>query len=258
MRRPRSRPVLGIVCCTRTVGVEPAQAVMSRYVEAAMRHADAAALLIPALPDLMQATEIVDRLDGVLLTGSVSNVEPARYGQAGVADAEGPYDLARDAMTAALIDAMTRLGRPVFGVCRGFQELNVAFGGTLRRDMGRSDDLLRHHAPASASFDEQFGHEHPVLLEPGGILRAAHAGPELRVNSVHYQGVDRLGEGLRVEARAPDGVVEAVSADVGGATVLAVQWHPEWRTDDNPDSQIFFHLLGRALRGELLKGQATP
>lgn len=249
-----TRPVLGVVCCTRIVGVEPAQAVMSRYVEAAMRYADAAALLIPALPDLMQAREVVGRLDGLLLTGSPSNVEPARYGQAGVADAEGPYDPARDTMTAALIEAMTGNGRPVFGVCRGFQEINVAFGGTLRRDMGRSDELLRHHATVDASFDEQFDHAHPVTLQPGGTLLAAYGRPELQVNSVHYQGVDRLGNGLAVEARAPDGVIEAVSADVGGAPVLAVQWHPEWRTDDNPDSQIFFHLLGRALRGEPLKG----
>jgi putative glutamine amidotransferase len=246
------RPVLGVVCCTRRMGTEFAQAVINRYVVAAMRHADAAALLVPALPELMRADEVVGRLDGLLLTGSPSNVEPGRYGEAGAADAEGPYDQARDAMTAALVEAMLARGRPVFGVCRGLQELNVAFGGSLRRDTSRADDLLRHHAPDDVGFDAMFDHRHPVDLTPGGALHAAFGRDRLVVNSVHFQGIGRLGEGLHVEARAPDGVIEAVSATVNHAPVLAVQWHPEWDADSNLDSQIFFHILGRALRGEAL------
>ncbi len=246
----KARPVLGIVCCTRQVGTEPAQAVINRYAEAAMRYADAAALLVPALPALMRADEVVGRLDGILLTGSPSNVEPARYGHDGAADAEGPYDAARDAMTAALVEAMLQLQRPVFGVCRGFQELNVAFGGTLRRDLGRT--ALPHHSPDGVAFDAMFDHRHPVQLAGDGMLAAAFHRDVLTVNSVHYQGIDRLGDGLKVEARAPDGIVEAVSSSNRGAPVLAVQWHPEWQTDANPDSQTFFRLLGRALRGEPL------
>lgn len=248
------RPVLGIVCCTRTVGVEPAQAAMNRYVTAAMRYADAAVLLIPALPDLMRASEIVARLDGVLLTGSPSNVDAARYGEGDAADVEGPFDRARDAMTADLIAATTSAGKPVFGVCRGFQEIVVAFGGTLRRDTSRGPDLLAHHAPDDVDFDAMFAHEHAVSLTPGGILHGAYGRPALQVNSVHYQGAGRLGDGLAVEAVAPDGLVEAVSREGSGAPVLAVQWHPEWHTGDNPDSRIFFDLLGRALRGEPLRG----
>jgi putative glutamine amidotransferase len=244
------RPVLGVICCTRTVGVEPAQAVMNRYVAAAMTYGDVAALLIPALPELMTAREVAPRLDGLLLTGSPSNVAPDRYGQGDAPDAEGPFDFGRDAMTAGLIEAMLELGRPVFGVCRGLQELNVAFGGALRRDMGKSPDLIAHHAPDDVSFDGMFAHEHEVSLTQGGILQRGLAKARLTVNSVHYQGVDRLGEGLRLEATAPDGVVEAFSAEVNGAPVLAVQWHPEWRTADNPDSQAYFRLMGRALRGE--------
>jgi putative glutamine amidotransferase len=245
-----SRPVLGVICCTRTVGVEPAQAVMNRYVAAAMAYGDAAALLIPSMPELMRAAEVAPRLDGLLLTGSPSNVAPERYGQGDAADAEGPFDLGRDAMTAALIEAMIGLGRPVFGICRGFQEINVAFGGQLRRDMSRNDELLAHHAPDEVGFDDMFGHEHEVSLTPGGVLHRGLGRDRLRVNSVHYQGVGTLGDGLQIEARAPDGVIEAVSARVNGAAVVAVQWHPEWRTCDNPDSQAFFRLLGRALRGE--------
>jgi len=247
---PEPRPVLGIVCCTRTVGVEPAQAVMNRYVTAAMSYADAAALLVPALPGLMTPAEIAPRLDGILLTGSPSNVAPERYGQED--EAAGPFDPDRDAMTAGLIAAMIDLGKPVFGVCRGLQELNVAFGGALRRDTSDNPALLAHHAASDCHFDAMFDHVHHVTLTPGGVLARAFGRDRLRVNSVHYQGVSRLGEGLTVEAVAPDGLIEAVSANVRGAPVVGVQWHPEWETDDNPDSQSFFRLLGRALRGEAI------
>jgi putative glutamine amidotransferase len=246
-----ARPVLGISCCTRRMGTEFAQVVINRYVAAAMRWGDVAALLVPALPELMKASEVAPRLDGLLLTGSPSNVEPSVYGEAGATDAEGPYDPARDTMTGDLISAMLDLGRPVLGVCRGFQEINVAFGGTLRRDTSRSPGLLAHHASETATFDEMFAHEHEVALTPGGMLSRELGRDRLRVNSVHFQGVGCLGAGLTVEARAPDGLVEAVSARVNRAPVLAVQWHPEWRTAENPDSQAFFRLLGLALRGEL-------
>jgi len=245
-----ARPVAGIVCCTRTVGVEPAQAVMNRYVVEALKNADCAGLLVPALPDLMSASEVAGRLDGLMLTGSPSNVDPARYGE----DAEGvgPFDPDRDAMTLDLIKAMADLGKPVFGICRGFQEINVAFGGALRRDMAQSPDLIAHHAPDKVGFNEMFDHTHKVDLVPGGILARAFGTDTATVNSVHYQGVDRLGKGLTVEARAPDGVIEAVSADLAGAPLLAVQWHPEWRTGANPQSVTFFNLFGRALRREPL------
>ncbi len=246
-----ARPVLGVVACTRAIDDEPAQLVKTRYAAAAMAWGNVAALLVPSLPELMSAAEVAPRLDGLLLTGSPSNVAPDRYGEAGAPDAEGPFDPGRDAMTADLIRAMLDLGRPVFGVCRGFQEINVAFGGDLRRDTSRNPELIAHHAPDGASLPQMFEHEHDVTLTEGGLLRREFGRDRLHVNSVHFQGVSRLGEGLHVEARAPDGLVEAVSARVNGAPVLAVQWHPEWRTNDNPDSQTFFRLLGRALRGEL-------
>jgi putative glutamine amidotransferase len=239
------------------MGGEFGQTVMNRYVTAAMRWGDVAALLVPALPDLMSARDVAPRLDGLLLTGSPSNIEPARYGEADASDAEGPYDADRDTMTLGLIRTMLDLGRPVLGVCRGFQEVNVAFGGALRRDTSRSTDLLAHHAPAGADVEGMFAHAHEVTLTPDGLLDRAMGRDRLTVNSVHFQGVGRLGEGLAVEAVAPDGRVEAVSAWVNRAPVLAVQWHPEWRTADNADSQAFFRLLGQALRGELAPPQRT-
>lgn len=248
-----TRPVLGVIACNRTVGVEPAQAVMERYIRSAMTHADVAALIIPSLPDLMSAAEVAPRLDAVLLTGSPSNVDPAHYQDEGGAKeiGEGPFDPGRDAIALSMIERMIDGGKPVFGICRGFQEINVALGGTLRRDTSASDELLRHHAPDGVSFAGMFDHLHPVHLSAGGMLARAFGKPELAVNSVHYQGIGKLAPGLDVEARAPDGLVEAYSARPNGAPVIAVQWHPEWDADANADSAAFFRLLGRAMRGEV-------
>jgi len=251
MQSSAHRPVLGVICCNRSIDGQAGQAVMTRYLNSALRYAEAAGLLIPALPELFHAREVAPRIDGLLLTGTPSNLDPKRYG-APAEDALGPFDPDRDEMTSELIAAMIDLGKPVFGICRGFQELNVAFGGTLRRDMAEHPDLLRHHAPDGVSFEEMFDHIHPVRLEEDGVLKRAYGRDALDIVSVHYQGVEALGAGLRVEARAPDGVIEAVSANVNGALVLAVQWHPEWKASENPQSQLFFQLLGRALRNEPL------
>ena len=242
-----ARPVLGISACTRAFAGETAQVVIDRYMVAAMRHADAAALLIPARPDLMSAAEVATRLDGLLLTGSPSNVAPGRYG---AAHGNGPFDEGRDSMSLALIEAMIARGKPIFGICRGFQEINVAFGGSLDTSLGDAERALPHHAPRGASLEATYGHHHPVNLTAGGVLARTLGATHLMVNSVHYQGVARLGEGLAVEATAPDGVIEAFSGKPEGAQLLAVQWHPEWQSDRNPASLGFFRLLGQALRGQ--------
>ena len=242
------RPVVGVIACNRMVGTESAQAVMDRYIRAAMTYADVAALIVPSLPDLMTASEVAPRLDGILLTGSPSNVRAERYGDV---EGEGPFDDARDEIALSMVDRMIQARKPVFGICRGFQEINVALGGTLRRDTSSSDDLIRHHAQEDISFDAMFSHRHPVELIKDGLLNNLYAKPVLDVNSVHYQGIGTLADGLSVEARAPDGLIEAYSARPNGALLLAVQWHPEWGTENDPDSQTYFHLLGKALRGEL-------
>ena len=162
----KDRPVLGVIACNRTVESQAAQAVMTRYLVSAIKYADAAALLVPAMPELMHAKEVAPRLDGILLTGTPSNLDPKRYGVI-VDDAPGPFDPARDEMTAHLIEAMLELGKPVFGICRGFQELNVAFGGTLRRDMAevveQSEVLVI--ANGSKPYREVGG-----MLKPGQVL----------------------------------------------------------------------------------------
>ncbi len=243
-----NRPVLGIIACNRTVGTEAAQAVMERYIRAAMTYANVAALIVPSLPDLMTAAEVAPRLDGILLTGSPSNVATARYGEK---NGDGPFDEARDEIALSMVDRMIDAQKPVFGICRGFQEINIALGGTLRRDTSTSNELIRHHAADGVSFDAMFDHRHTVSLVGGGMLAGAYTKPVLNVNSVHYQGIGKLAKGLTVEATAPDGLIEAYSARPNGTPLLAVQWHPEWDTESDPDSQTYFHLLGKALRGEL-------
>mgnify|MGYP000264643393 FL=1 len=248
------KPVVGIMACNRTVGVENAHAVMERYVRAAITYGDCHALLIPPLTDNFSSAALTARLDGLMLTGSPSNVQSSLYGSEG---GEGPFDEGRDAVSLGMIECMINLGKPVFGICRGFQEINVVLGGSLRRDVGfgaaNGANGISHHAPDGTEFHEQFENYHEVSLAAGGVLDGVYGRDHLRVNSVHYQGVDRLGEGLSVEATAPDGLIEAFSANISGSQVLGVQWHPEWQAEKHPDSQAYFHLMGQALRGMPLR-----
>jgi putative glutamine amidotransferase len=244
------KPVVGIMACNRTVGVENAHAVMERYVRAAVTYGDCHALLIPPLSDSFSSAALTARLDGLMLTGSPSNVQSSLYGSEG---GEGPFDEGRDTVSLGMIECMITLGKPVFGICRGFQEINVVLGGSLRRDVGfgaaNGANGINHHAPDGTEFQLQFEHYHDVSLSVGGILADSYGRDHLRVNSVHYQGIERLGEGLSVEAVAADGLIEAFSANIAGAQVLGVQWHPEWQAEKYPDSQAWFGLMGKALRG---------
>jgi putative glutamine amidotransferase len=239
------KPVIGVLCCNEVFD-RPIQAVASRFIEPLSRISGATVLLVPALEDVLDASALADRLDGLLLTGSRSNVAAARYG--GGQGGAGRLDEQRDAVALALADRMIGKGRPVFGICRGLQELNVLFGGTLTPDL----EPGRHHrAGPDLPFESLFAHMHDVTLAEHGLLASAIACRQLTVNSVHHQGIDRLGGGLKVEAvSSDDGLIEAFSANPCGATVLAVQWHPEWGGAACSSGQAFFGLLGDALRGD--------
>jgi putative glutamine amidotransferase len=155
-----------------------------------------------------------------------------------------------------LAERMIEAGRPVFGICRGLQELNVLFGGTLSRDLG---EFSHHRDEDGLSFAELFDHSHDVALSQGGVLAAATGARRITVNSVHRQGIDRLGGGLSVEAVATDdGLTEAFSAQPCGGDVLAVQWHPEWDAARWPESRAFFQLIGTALRRSAEEGVLPP
>lgn len=242
MTKTASRPLLGISCCIREADGEPIHRVIDRYLRAPARFSDADVVLIPAIAELTDHPSLAARLDGLLLTGSTSNMQPARYGGT---SGDGPFDPARDDTTLGLARTLIDAGKPVFGICRGFQELNVVFGGTLQK---LPPGPVEHHAPPGVSLAEMFAQSHAVELAPGGVIASGLGTTSITVNSVHFQGVDRLGPDLNIEAVAPDGLVEAFSAQVGTAQVLAVQWHPEWDAETNPQSRWFFTELAAALK----------
>jgi putative glutamine amidotransferase len=229
------------------VGAHPFHMVGEKYARAVLDAAGAAPLLIPSLADELGFDELLERLDGLLFTGSPSNVEPHRY--EGAPSAPGTlHDPARDATTLPLIRKAVRAGVPVFGICRGFQEMNVAFGGTLHQRLHEVPGHLDHRDDETQPLEVQYGPAHDVTLEPGGVLRSLAASDRIQVNSLHNQGIDRLGAELAVEARAPDGVIEAFRVRDAQRFALAVQWHPEWKVMSNPFSRALFAAFGQASR----------
>jgi putative glutamine amidotransferase len=246
-RRPdakpaRARPLVGVLCSNRTLDGRRAQAVATRFVDPLATWGGASVLLVPAVPEAVDAAHFAGMLDGLLLTGACSNVAAERYG--GSSEDER-RDEGRDEVALRLAGDMIEAGRPVFGICRGLQELNVLFGGTLAADVGAAG----HHRPGEdLDLADLFDHHHDVDIVAGGRLAAAIGDGRQRVNSVHHQGIDRLGSGLAVEARAPDGLVEAVSAAPCGGPVVGVQWHPEWDAAASPAGRAFFAMLGEAAR----------
>ncbi len=241
-------PIIGIPADRRMLGPHPFHAVGEKYIHAVAAAAGGLPLLIPVMPEPLEAEAILGAVDGILFTGSPSNVEPARYG--GEPSAPGTWhDPERDATTLALIPRAVAAGIPVLGVCRGFQEMNVAFGGTLWQNVQDVPGHLDHREDKQQPLDVQYAPAHEVQLEAGGALRRMAGGAErLRVNSLHSQGVRTLGAGLAVEARAPDGLIEAFRVAAAPAFAMAVQWHPEWRVMSDPFSQTLFAAFGAAAK----------
>jgi len=243
----RRRPVIGLPADRRMLGLHPFHAVGEKYIRAVLEAADALPLLIPSLAGALPLDEVLEVVDGLLLTGSPSNVEPQHY--AGPASSPGTlHDPERDRTTLPLIPSAIAAGVPVLGICRGFQEMNVAFGGTLHQRVHEVPGLSDHRDDERASLEEQYGPAHDVLLEPGGMLRGLAGVDRVRVNSLHAQGIERLGRGLAVEARAPDGLIEAFRVQSAPRFALAVQWHPEWQVLSNSFSRAIFAAFGAATR----------
>jgi putative glutamine amidotransferase len=218
-------PIIGIPADRRLFGNQFFHMVGEKYIEAVAAGAGAFPVLIPALGAGLDLSALLETCDGLLLTGSASNVEPHHYG--GPDSAPGTlHDPNRDATTLPLIPRAIGAGLPVLAICRGFQEMNVAYGGTLWQRV----------------------HEVPGHLEPGGTLQKIAAADALHVNSLHWQGIQRLGDGLRVEARAPDGLIEAFRVADAAGFALGLQWHPEWQFSGNPFSRALFAAFGDASR----------
>jgi putative glutamine amidotransferase len=218
-----------------------------KYLRALMDCSGAMPVIIPAMDGGVDLDQLLDRLDGVLVTGATSNVHPPRFGAKPNADHE-PYDQLRDSLTLPLIRAVLDRGMPLFCICRGFQELNVVFGGTLDTEIQSKSGNLDHRAADSDDIAVRYGPAHPIAIEPASILHSILKKSGTIVNTVHRQAIARLGSGLKVMARAPDGIIEAVTVEDTDSFVLAVQWHPEYRAKDNPDSVRLFQAFGQAMQ----------
>ena len=246
MKFDSKSPLIGIPVCVREQDGHPFHMVGEKYITGVGLGAGGLPLLIPALGDAFDHRDLVRRLDGLLVTGSPSNVAVDLYG--GPPDrADSPQDPKRDATTLPLIRAAVEDGLPLFCICRGIQELNVAFGGTLHTRVHEQPDTFDHRAPAG-DVDFRYGPRHPVDLVPDGEIARLVGSRQIEVNSLHWQAIDRLGDGLVVEGRAPDGVVEAVRVRDARSFALGVQWHPEWKVLQNPVSVALFRAFGDAAR----------
>lgn len=243
----RNRPVVGVISDRRMLGAHPFHVQGEKYLTAIAEGAGGFPVGIPALADRVDVLEILATVDGLLLTGSPSNVEPRRYG--GPPSAPGTlHDPHRDEPALRLIPAAVGAGLPVLAICRGFQEMNVAFGGTLHQAVHEAPGLADHREDKAADLDVQYGPAHEVVFTPGGLLARLTGRSCATVNSLHSQGIERLGPGLRAEATAHDGLVEAIVAADAPGFVLGLQWHPEWKVLENPVSLAIFRAFGDACR----------
>jgi putative glutamine amidotransferase len=241
----RSQPWVGLPCDRWMLGLHPIHTAGEKYVRAVVDGAGALPVLLPSLVPPLPLRELLAGLDGLLLTGATSNIEPHHYAEAGDDEKRDP---ARDASTLSLVPLAIEMRVPVLALCRGLQEVNVALGGTLHQQVHAVDGYADHREDLDAPLDVQYGPAHPVDLVTGGLLERINGGPRAEVNSLHGQGIARLGRGLAIEATAPDGLVEAVRLESEDTFLLAVQWHPEWKVRDNPFSLGIFEAFGAACR----------
>jgi putative glutamine amidotransferase len=243
MAMNRSKPLVLVPACNRVVGRHPFHVAGRKYIDA-VRLAGCIPLVVPdATPDELEA--LLDRADGLLLTGSPSNVHPSHFDEA-VHDPSLPLDPERDAWTLPLVPKALDRGLPFFAICRGAQETNVALGGSLHQAVHEIDGHMDHRDPDDEPLEVQYAPAHSVDVLPGGVLARLLQQDRIQVNSLHGQAVNRLAAGLRVEARAPDGVIEAFSKPDAPGFNLAVQWHPEWQAASNPVSMAMLSAFGAA------------
>jgi putative glutamine amidotransferase len=242
-----TQPLVAVSTDTRTFENYTWHAAPEQYLEAAVSAAGVLPVLIPSFGERLDLDALLATVDGVMVTGSKSNVHPSLYGgEAG--EANGPYDPARDATTLPLIRKAVERGVPLLAICRGIQEMNVALGGTLATEIQEREGVADHRAPAGVSQDERFAIRQKVSIRPGSCLAGIFEAGDIQVNSLHRQGVDRLGPRLDVEAVAEDGTVEAVSVRGAPAFALGVQWHPEYWAHKDDTSRRIFEAFGDAVR----------
>ncbi|WP_146587418.1 gamma-glutamyl-gamma-aminobutyrate hydrolase family protein [Puniceibacterium confluentis] len=244
-----SRPIVGIIGNQHLLNDQyPAHAGGSMNSEAVACVADCVPLLIPADPRFMSVAELLEACDGFVLTGGRPNVHPEEYGEE-VTEAHGAFDRARDAIVLPLVRACVERGQPFLGICRGFQEVNVAMGGSLYPEIRELPGRLNHRMPPDGTLEEKFALRHVVTFSEGGPFARLLGAREVMTNTLHGQGIKRPGARIVVDGHAPDGTPEATYIDGAPGFTLSVQWHPEWDAANDPVSRPLFTAFGDAVRG---------
>ena len=236
---------VGIVSDRRVFDGMAVHQANDEYIAAVRDGAGALPLVIPSTATPLDIAGILAAVDGLLLTGAPSNVAPSHYGASARPGTE--LDEIRDATSLPLLRAAMETGKALLAICRGFQELNVALGGSLHQHLHELPGRLDHREPQNVARDAEYAPAHSIAIVPDGLLTKLSGLTQARVNSLHHQGIDRLAPGLKVEATAPDGQIEAVSRPGSAAFLLGVQWHPEWQFADDPLSRAIFTGFGAAL-----------
>ena len=244
-----SKPLIGLVCEVNQDGLHPYHRVSEKYARAVVGAMDGVPVLIPALTNADNQLDIdlealLSHLDGVLLPGGYSNVEPHHYGA--ISRTGTAHDKFRDSLALALIPAAIKSGVPLLAICRGFQEMNVAYGGSLHQHVQELDDYRDHRENKADPVEVQYGHSHGISFTGNGALQHLYGKSKARVNSLHGQGVDKLGQGLRVEATSEDGLIEAFTDPNAQGFNLAVQWHPEYQVTKDDLYQSIFSAFASA------------
>ena len=243
-----ARPKIGIIGNSYLLNDEyPAHAVGTMNSEAVAEVSGCMPLLIPSDPRYLSVAELLETFDGFLLTGGRPNVHPNEYGEVET-EAHGTFDRARDAIVLPLVQACVERGQPVFGICRGFQEVNVAMGGTLYPEIRDLPGRMNHRMPPDGTLPEKFALRHVVSLTEGGVFHRVLGAPEVMTNTLHGQGIKAPGPRVVIDGHAPDGTPEAIYVKDAPGFTLSVQWHPEWDAANDPVSRSLFEAFGDAAR----------
>lgn len=245
-----SKPVVAVPADIRAFDGTDWHSVQAQYINAVVKVADLMALIVPALEDGNDADAILDRVDGVMVTGSATNVHPSLYGREARPE-DGPFDPARDATTLPLIRRAIERGIPILCICRGIQELNVALGGSLGSEIQEQPGIWDHRKPPSTSRDDMYSIRQPVFVKEGSCIARALGTGEIQVNSLHRQAISEIAPRLQVEAVAEDGTIEAVSVIDAKGYAVGVQWHPEYWAETDTPSRRLFEDFARAVRAHV-------
>jgi putative glutamine amidotransferase len=251
------RPVVGIIGNSYVIGDRyPVHSGGTMNSAAVAEVAGCLPLIIPSDPRYVCVNELLTICDGFLLTGGRPNVHPSEYGEEET-PAHGAFDRGRDAVTLPLIRACVERGQPFLGICRGFQEVNVALGGTLHPEIRDLPGRMNHRMPPDGTLEEQFALRHKVTFREGGVFHRLMGAREVMTNTLHGQGIARHGQGVVIDGEAPDGTPEAIYVRDAPGFTLSVQWHPEWNAANDPVSRPLFQAFGQAVAAWAGRGAAA-